>query len=327
MKPNELTDQCTAARDSLRQEMRKCIVGQDTVVEMMFLTLLCNGHVLLLGVPGVAKTLMSAAMARALHLEFRRVQFTPDMMPADITGAEVLEEDETNKRFRRIVMPGPVFTNILLADEINRTPPKTQAALLQAMQEREVTIGRETYPLKPPFMVLATQNPLESEGTYPLPEAQLDRFFCCLRVGYPSPDEELSIALNAPAQHLTEILPVLDAGQIAAMQQTVRSVPVASDVARYAVRLSGATRPGPGGLADATPYLECGASPRASQALVLAGQARALLDGRAHVGFAALRAVAAAILRHRLVLNFRARAERIDADQIVEMVLDKIKPA
>ncbi len=327
MKPTELTRQCAEARDQLRHEMRKCIVGQDAVVELMFLTLLCNGHVLLLGVPGVAKTLMSAAMARALHLEFRRVQFTPDMMPADITGAEVLEEDETNKRFRRIVMPGPVFTNILLADEINRTPPKTQAALLQAMQEREVTIGRETYPLKPPFMVLATQNPLESEGTYPLPEAQLDRFFCCIRVGYPSPDEEVAIALNAPASHLGDVAPVLDAGQIAAMQQAVRSVPVANDVARYAVRLSGATRPGPGGLDGVATYLECGASPRASQALVLAGQARALLEGRAHVDFADIRTVAAAILRHRLVLNFRARAERVDADQLVERVLENIKPA
>jgi MoxR-like ATPase len=327
MKSNELTSQCTAAREQLRGEMRKCIVGQDEVVDMMFLTLLCNGHVLLLGVPGVAKTLMSAAMARALHLEFKRVQFTPDMMPADITGAEVLEEDETNKRFRRIVMPGPVFTNILLADEINRTPPKTQASLLQAMQEREVTIGRETYPLKPPFMVLATQNPLESEGTYPLPEAQLDRFFCCLRVGYPSADEELSIALNAPAQHLTDIKPVLNADEIAAMQQTVRSVPVASDVARHAVRLAGATRPGIGGLEEITPYLECGASPRASQALVLAGQAKSLLEGRAHVDFADIRSVASSILRHRLVLNFRARAERVDADQIVDKLLDRIKPA
>jgi MoxR-like ATPase len=326
MKPTDPTRDCADAREQLRQEIRKCIVGQDAVVEMMFLTLLCNGHVLLLGVPGVAKTLMSAAMARALHLDFRRVQFTPDMMPADITGAEVLEEDESNKRFRRIVMQGPVFTNLLLADEINRTPPKTQAALLQAMQEREVTIGRETYPLKPPFMVLATQNPLESEGTYPLPEAQLDRFFCCLRVGYPTPEEELTIALNAPASHLSDIVPVLDAARIAALQQSVRSVPVATDVARYAVSLCGATRPGAGALADAAPYIECGASPRASQALVLAGQAKALLDGRAHVDFADVRNVAPAILRHRLVLNFRARAERIEADQVVDWVVEKIKP-
>jgi MoxR-like ATPase len=195
------------------------------------------------------------------------------------------------------------------------------------MQEREVTIGRETYPLKPPFMVLATQNPLESEGTYPLPEAQLDRFFCCLRVGYPTSEQELSIALNAPAQHLTDIRPVLDAEQIAAMQKTVRSVPVATDVARHAVSLAGATRPGPGGLDEITPYLECGASPRASQALVLAGQAKALLDGRAHVDFNDIRSVATSILRHRLVLNFRARAERVDADQIVERLLEKIKPA
>ncbi|MBN8459800.1 MAG: MoxR family ATPase [Verrucomicrobia bacterium] len=327
MNPTDLTSLCSRARDELRAEMRKCIVGQDAVVELMFLTLLCNGHVLLLGVPGVAKTLMSAAMAKALQLEFRRVQFTPDMMPADITGAEVLEEDETNKRFRRIVLPGPVFTNILLADEINRTPPKTQASLLQAMQEREVTIGRETHPLKPPFMVLATQNPLESEGTYPLPEAQLDRFFCCVRVEYPTAEEEVSIALNAPASRLGEIKPVLDADRIAAMQQAVRSVPVATDVARYAVRLSGATRPGEGGIADVASYLECGASPRASQALVLAGQARALLEGRAHVDFADVRSVAAPILRHRLVLNFRARAERVEADQLVERVLEKVKPA
>ncbi len=324
MSQQSLNALCADARKSLLTEVNKCIIGQEHIVDMLFLSLLCNGHALLLGVPGVAKTLMSAALARALQLDFRRIQFTPDMMPADITGAEVLEEDEHVKKFRRIVIPGPVFTNVLLADEINRTPPKTQAALLQAMQEREVTIGRETHALRPPFIVLATQNPLESEGTYPLPEAQLDRFFCCLKVGYPTEDQEIAIALSAPAQHLQSISPVLNADQIIALQQAVRAVPVATDVARYAVKLVGATRPGATGLKDITEYIECGGSPRASQSLVLAGQARALLDGRAHVNFTDIQAVLDSILRHRLVLNFRARAERVTADQIVASLLEKI---
>lgn len=313
-----------AARDALRAEFSKCVIGQTDAAEMLFLTLLCGGHALLLGVPGVGKTLMSATLAKALHLEFHRVQFTPDLMPSDITGTEVLEEDPATGRFRRTVMPGPIFANILLADEINRTPPKTQAALLQAMQEGQVTIGRETHHLKPPFLVLATQNPIEMEGTYPLPEAQLDRFLCCIRVAYPTQAEELSIALNAPGGALKDVNAVLDPDQILSLQQAVREVPVATDVARYAVRLVSATRPENGLTEGITDYLECGASPRASQALVQAGKARALLHGRAHVDFADIKALAPAILRHRLVLNFKARAEKIDADTLITKILNHI---
>ncbi len=319
---NHPAQNLSAAREALRAEFSKCIVGQEDTAEMLFLTLLCGGHALLLGVPGVGKTLMSATLARALHLEFHRVQFTPDLMPADITGSEVLEEDPSTGRYRRSVMPGPIFANVLLADEINRTPPKTQAALLQAMQEGEVTIGRETHKLKPPFLVLATQNPIEMEGTYPLPEAQLDRFLCCIKVGYPTPEEELTIATTGPAGSLSAVKPVLGPDELISYQNVVRSVPIASDVARYAVKLAVSTRTGqaPESIAG---FIECGASPRASQALVLAAQARALLHGRVHVDFEDIRALAPAILRHRLVLNFRARAERIDADTIISRLLEE----
>lgn len=316
------------ARDALRAEISKCIIGQQEAAELLFLTLLCGGHALLLGLPGVGKTLLSATLARALRLEFHRVQFTPDLMPADITGSEVLEEDPATGRFQRTVMPGPIFANVLLADEINRTPPKTQAALLQAMQEGEVTIGRETHKLKPPFLVLATQNPIEMEGTYPLPEAQLDRFLCCIRVEYPSLTEEISVATTGPAAALSTVAAVLGPEEIIAFQSDVRAVPIAQDVARYAVRLVSATRPGlpagaPAGVAE---YIECGASPRASQALVQAARARALLHGRVHVDFADVRSLAPHILRHRIVLNFRAKAERLDTDQLIARVIDHVKP-
>jgi MoxR-like ATPase len=263
-----------------------------------------------------------------LDLDFRRIQFTPDLMPADITGTEVLEEDPSTGRFRRAVMPGPIFANVLLADEINRTPPKTQAALLQAMQEGEVTIGRETHKLTPPFLVLATQNPIEMEGTYPLPEAQLDRFLCCIRIDYPTMEEEVIIASTGPAGSLSSVQPILGPQEIIALQQAVRAVAVAADVVRYAVRLAAATRPGhPGGAPPGVAeFIECGASPRASQALVQAGRARALTHGRVHVDFADIRALAPPILRHRLVLNFRARAEKLDADALVSRVLDHVSP-
>ncbi|WP_009965518.1 MULTISPECIES: AAA family ATPase [Verrucomicrobium] len=313
-----------AAREALRSEMKKCVVGQEETAELLLLTLLCRGHALLLGVPGVGKTLMSAALAKALHLEFHRVQFTPDLMPGDITGTEVLEEDPSTGRYQRIVMPGPLFANVLLADEINRTPPKTQAALLQAMQEGQVTIGRETYTLPSPFLVLATQNPIEMEGTYPLPEAQLDRFFFCIRVNYPDQEDELAIAMNAPGSALAAVNAVLDAEALKALQESVQAVPISTDVGRYAVRLASATRPQTSNVPGVTEFIECGASPRASQALVLAGKARALLNGRAHVDFADIRALAPAVLRHRLVLNFRARAEKVDADAIVAKLLQQV---
>jgi MoxR-like ATPase len=324
--PSDPAARLAAAREALRNELKKCIVGQEDTAELLLLTLLCRGHALLLGVPGVGKTLMSATLAKALHLEFHRVQFTPDLMPGDITGTEVLEEDPATGRYRRLVMQGPLFANVLLADEINRTPPKTQAALLQAMQEGEVTIGRETHKLPSPFLVLATQNPIEMEGTYPLPEAQLDRFFFCIRVEYPSLEDELSIALNAPGSALSTVNAVLDAEALHALQKAVQAVPIATDVGRYAVRLASSTRPQTGNVPGVTEFIECGASPRASQALVLAGKARALLNGRAHVDFADIRALAPAVLRHRLVLNFRARAEKTDADAIIARLLAHVAP-
>ncbi len=319
-------EELTKAREAIGNETARCVIGQQAVIDSLFLTLLCGGHALLLGVPGVGKTLMSAALARTLNLAFQRIQFTPDLMPADITGAEILEGDGTG-RFERVVIPGPVFTNILLADEINRTPPKTQAALLQAMQEREVTIGRETRKLAPPFLVLATQNPIEMEGTYPLPEAQLDRFFCCIRVGYPEPEEELAIATTGPAEHLDSVAQVLDAERILDLQQAVKEVPIATDVASYAIRLVNATRPdSERAESEVTEFLACGASPRASQALILAGRARALMQGRVHVDFEDLRALAHEILRHRIILNFRARAEKLDSDALVTRLLEKVTP-
>lgn len=324
--PTDPTARLAAARKALQHELKKCIVGQEDTSELLLLTLLCRGHALLLGVPGVGKTLMSAALAKALHLEFHRVQFTPDLMPGDITGTEILEEDPASGRYRRLVMQGPIFANILLADEINRTPPKTQAALLQAMQEGEVTIGRETHKLPSPFLVLATQNPIEMEGTYPLPEAQLDRFLFCIRVGYPNLEDELSIAMNAPGNALSTVNAVLDANEILALQRSVQAVAIATDVGRYAVRLAAATRPQHGSVPGVTEYIECGASPRASQALVLAGKARAMLNGRSHVDFADIRTLAPAVLRHRLVLNFRARAEKTDAEDIIARLLDHVSP-
>ena len=325
-----MTDPATTlatARDALRAELRKTIIGQQDAADLLFITLLCGGHALVLGVPGVGKTLLSATLARALRLHFCRIQFTPDLMPADITGSEVLEEDPATGKHRRVVMSGPLFTNVLLADEINRTPPKTQAALLQAMQECEVTIGCETHKLPQPFLVLATQNPIEMEGTYPLPEAQLDRFLCCIRIEYPALLDEIAIATTSPAGSLDTVTPVLGPDDIAALRRAVRAVPVANDVASYAVRLVCATRPGiPGGApAGVGEFLECGASPRASQAFIAMAKARALLNGRVHVDFADIRALAPEILRHRLVLNFRARAEKLDTDALIARVLDHVK--
>jgi MoxR-like ATPase len=321
----DIAKSLATAHKSLRGEIRKRVVGQDETLDLMMLALLCGGHALLLGVPGVGKTLMAATMARALKLDFRRVQFTPDLMPADITGAEVLEEDPVTRSYSRRFLAGPIFTNFLLADEINRTPPKTQAALLQAMQEKQVSIGRETYTLKPPFVVLATQNPIEMEGTYPLPEAQLDRFLFCIKVGYPSEEEEMSIVCETTTQEHGTIEPVMTPEEIVSLQALVRGVPVADDVVRHAVRLVGATRPGTtASVREVTDYLEVGASPRASQTLILASKARALLAGRVHVDFADVRALAFPVLRHRLVLNFKSRAEGLDADALIKRLLEKV---
>jgi len=322
----QLVERLLSAHERLVQEVGKVVVGQREVLELMIISLLCRGHALLLGLPGLGKTLMANTIARALDLEFCRIQFTPDLMPADITGTDVIDEDpDTGRRFREF-LPGPIFANLVLADEINRTPPKTQAALLQAMQEHEVSVGRTTYDLKPPFMVLATQNPIELEGTYVLPEAQLDRFMFCIRVVYPSRSEEIDIVKGTTTAYTPEVATVIAADEVIRLQDIVRGVPIADDVIDYAVRLVAATRPGEesGQLEDVQEYVTYGASPRASQYLVLGAKARALLAGSYHVNFEDVHALAKPVLRHRLVLNFRSRADRVEPDRIIEHVLASV---
>ena len=309
------------ARDRIKYEVGRVIVGQGEIIDLLLVALLCRGHVLLHGVPGLGKTLMARTLADSLAMEFRRVQFTPDLMPSDITGTDIIKEDPSSGKHSLEFLPGPVFTNFLLADEINRTPPKTQAALLQAMQETEVTVGRQTFPLPRPFFVVATQNPIEMEGTYPLPEAQVDRFMFNLRVAYPSVEEETRIIKGTTGTAVAKATATLGTEEVVRLQEYVRGVPIADSVVNYAARLISATRPGCGGPADLHKYIAYGASPRASQCLVLGAKARALLAGRFHVDFADLKALAAPVLRHRLVLNFYARAEKIDADTLVARLL------
>lgn len=319
------------ARQKIRQELARVVVGQHDVIDSLLIGMLCRGHILLHGVPGLGKTLMARTLARTLDMEFRRIQFTPDLMPADITGTDVMDEDPTTGKHRVSFMPGPVFTNFLLADEINRTPPKTQAALLQAMQEGEVSVGRETYRLKPPFYVVATQNPIEMEGTYPLPEAQLDRFMFNVKVRYPTVDEEVQIVKGTTSTVTAQASPVLTSEDVLRLQDLVRGVPIADGVVRYAARLVSATRPGvPAGpigarsLETIHKYISCGASPRASQYLVLGAKARAILAGKYHVDFADVKEVAHPVMRHRLVLNFHARADNIDSDGLINRLLEAV---
>jgi MoxR-like ATPase len=309
------------ARERIKLEVGRVIVGQSEIIDLMLVSLLCRGHVLLYGVPGLGKTLMAKTLADTLAMEFRRVQFTPDLMPSDITGTDIIKEDPSSGRHSLEFLPGPVFTNFLLADEINRTPPKTQAALLQAMQEAEVTVGRQTMPLPRPFFVVATQNPIEMEGTYPLPEAQVDRFMFNLRVAYPTVEEESRIIKGTTGTTVARASAALGIEEVVRLQEYVRGVPIADSVVNYAARLIAATRPGCGGPAQLHKYIAYGASPRASQCLVLGAKARALLAGRFHVDFADLKALAAPVLRHRLVLNFHARADKIEADGLVERLL------
>jgi MoxR-like ATPase len=318
-----LVERLREAHDTLMNEVGKAVYGQREALELIFISLLCRGHVLLLGLPGLGKTLMAATVAKALQLDFCRIQFTPDLMPSDITGTDVIEEDpETGRRFREF-FPGPIFANVVLADEINRTPPKTQAALLQAMQERQVSVGRKTYELPPPFMVLATQNPIELEGTYVLPEAQLDRFMFCARIAYPTRAEEVQIVRGTTTNAVPEVHPVMSSEELLRLQHILRGVPVSDDVVDYAVRLVAATRPqsevpGPETVGR---YVTYGASPRASQYLILGAKARALLAHRYHVNFEDVRSVTQPVLRHRLVLNFRSRADRVEPDAIVDDIL------
>jgi MoxR-like ATPase len=318
----QLLEELKTARTQILTELRKVIVGQDTVVEQLLTVLFANGHCLLVGVPGLAKTLLVSTLARILELEFSRIQFTPDLMPSDITGTEILEDDPvTGKRAFKFIR-GPIFANMVLADEINRTPPKTQAALLQSMQEYRVTAGGATYPLALPFFVLATQNPIEFEGTYPLPEAQLDRFMFHISVGYPSDTEEERIVATTTSAYEAEPKPVLGVRQILDLQQLVRRIPVSEHVVRYAVRLARASRPGPKSEAFVRDWVSWGAGPRAAQYLVLGAKARAALAGRPTPGVDDVSAVAAAVLRHRIIPNFNAEADGISSLDIITKLLE-----
>jgi len=311
------------ARDRILAELRKVIVGQDQVVDQLLTALFANGHVLLVGVPGLAKTLLVSSLARVLDLRFNRIQFTPDLMPSDITGTNVLEEDDARRRNFRFV-EGPIFTNILLADEINRTPPKTQAALLEAMQEHQATIGGERHRLPEPFFVLATQNPIEQEGTYPLPEAQLDRFMFNILVDYPSAAEEEQIVALTTSAREPKLDRVLSANEIIDLQKLVRRVPAADHVVRYAVRLARATRGREGAPDFVKQWVTWGAGPRASQFLVLGAKTRAVLMGRFAPGIEDVKAVAPSVLRHRIISNFTAEAEGIKPERIIEDLLKAV---
>ncbi|RJP73691.1 MAG: MoxR family ATPase [Candidatus Zixiibacteriota bacterium] len=312
-----------AARAGLEEEIGRVIVGQKPVIEGLLIGLLSRGHVLLVGVPGLAKTLMISSLARALELTFSRIQFTPDLMPSDITGTEIIEEDRSTGRKAFKFVRGPVFANIVLADEINRTPPKTQAALLQAMQEHQVSAGDVTHTLQEPFFVLATQNPIEQEGTYPLPEAQLDRFMFNLWVDYPSLDEERTIVKTTTSAPPADMKPLLTGEEIIALQDLVRRIPVSDHVVDYAVGLARRTRPGdPSAPQFVKDWIRWGAGPRAGQFLILGAKTRAALDGRPTPDEEDVRRVALPVLRHRLVLNFNAEAEGVGAVGVVEKLLD-----
>ncbi len=309
----EAADALKQSFEKLRREIAKVVVGQDDVVKLVLTAIFCQGHSLLVGVPGLAKTLLVQTISKSLDLQFKRIQFTPDLMPSDIVGAETMDK-ERNFHF----VKGPIFANIVLADEINRTPPKTQAALLEAMQEYNVTIAGVHYDLPRPFFVLATQNPIEQEGTYPLPEAQLDRFMFNILLDYPSYQQEVSIVKNTTADELPQVAKVLTGEEISYFQHLVRRVPVADNVVEYAVKLSQATRPGAQGSAVANEYLEWGAGPRASQYLVLGAKCNAIINGKYSPDIEDIQAVARPVLRHRIVRNFKAEAEGMTVDKLID---------
>jgi MoxR-like ATPase len=321
----QLLDEFRHSRDVMVAELGKVVIGQREVIEQILAAIFTRGHVLLVGVPGLAKTLMVSSIARILDVGFKRIQFTPDLMPSDITGTNVLEEPEAGRRSFRFV-PGPIFSNIILADEINRTPPKTQAALLQAMQEREVTVGQETMHLPEPFFVIATQNPIEQEGTYPLPEAQLDRFMFDIRVGYPSYEEEKRILSATTKGETPELKKVLSGRAILNLQKLVTSVPASDYTVEYVARLVRATRPAdekaPQFVKD---LVDWGAGPRAGQALINGGKAMAAMDGRFSVSLDDIRKVAVPVLRHRLSTNFQAQAEGQTTDSIIKRLIAEIR--
>jgi len=326
MGEKEVIERLRAGREKLLTELRKVIVGQEAVIDQLMIVIFSGGHALITGAPGLAKTLLIRSLARLMDLKFKRIQFTPDLMPSDITGTEIIDEDRaTGHRALRFI-PGPVFTNILLADEINRTPPKTQAALLEAMEEKQVTVAGDMRELDKPFFVLATQNPIELEGTYPLPEAQLDRFMFNVLIDYLSEDEELAVATQTTAAARTELQPVFTGADISDFAKLVRRVPVAEPIARYAVRIAQATRPDSAGAPDFVKnWVSWGAGTRATQNLLLGAKARALLQGRYHVSCADIRAVAAPVLRHRIVTNFRAEADHVTVDALIVKLLESVK--
>jgi MoxR-like ATPase len=329
--PAELKDHIRRFQEvqaSIRREVSKVIVGQEEVIEHVLISLFVGGHCLLTGLPGTAKTLLVRTMARTLGLKFNRIQFTPDLMPSDITGTDIIEEDPATGHRTWTFVPGPIFSNLLLADEINRTPPKTQSALLEAMQELSCTVRGQQYSIAAPFFVLATQNPIELEGTYPLPEAQLDRFLFNTVLDYLAAEDELKVIDLTTTTHLPEAEPATNREEILQFQQLVRMTPVAESVARYAVELVRATRPGENGNGPEfiKKYVNFGASVRAAQFLVLAGKARALIHGRLHVSYDDVRALATPIMRHRVLLNFHAESDRLNTDEILRRLLEW-KPA
>ena len=317
-----VADRLHQSGNRIKAELARRVVGQEAVVEQSLIALLAGGNCLLVGVPGLAKTLLIQSLAEVLDLSFQRIQFTPDLMPSDITGTDVIQDDPATGGRRLVFMRGPIFANIVLADEINRTPPKTQAALLEAMQERRVTVQGKTYPLEPPFHVFATQNPIELEGTYPLPEAQLDRFLFEVRLDYLPERDEIRVARETTGVEGGRLTQIVTGAELVAYQHLVRRVPVADAVVQYAVSLARMSRPVTEGAPDfIRKWVAYGASVRAAQALLLGGKAKALLDGRAHVTFDDVKSLAAPVLRHRILLNFQAQAERVTTDSLIAKLL------
>jgi MoxR-like ATPase len=317
-----LAERLKKGYEDIRREIAKLIVGQDEVVELVLLSLFTGGNSLLIGVPGLAKTLLINTVSQVLDLKFSRIQFTPDLMPTDITGTEIIQEDAKTGQRKMQFVPGPIFANIVLADEINRTPPKTQAALLEAMQEHRVTVQGVTYPLKEPFFVFATQNPIELEGTYPLPEAQIDRFMFEIVLDYLSENQEVDVVRATTGLMQHRLQHAVTGADIIQFQELVRRIPAAEPVARYAVSLARTSRPGPNAPDFVKEWVSYGASVRAPQHLLLGGKARALMKGRFHVSFDDVRALAKPVLRHRIIRNFHAESERVTTDKIVDQLLD-----
>lgn len=325
LRDEELLDRLSAAREQILREVRKTIIGQDEVIEQVLISLFVGGHSILTGVPGLAKTLLVRTFANVLDLSFKRIQFTPDLMPADITGTEIIEEDRSTGHRKLQFIHGPIFANIILADEINRTPPKTQSALLEAMQEGNVTVQGTTYELPKPFYVLATQNPIEMEGTYPLPEAQLDRFMFNIKVGYLNEDDEVAVVQATTSPQKQEFERMMSASDILAFQKLVRQIPASEMVTRYAVKIADTSRPVRENVPDfVKKWVTWGASLRASQFLVLGGKARAILNGRVNVSCEDIRAMAYPVLRHRILLNFQAESEKMDTDQVIRKLIESV---